>query len=596
MTPDVSTAPHVVVAADLDDDDVDGVPDGRDGVVAPAARGDLVVLDGALKGARFRVAGGTGKVRIVQGGGVVPWGKPIARGAALQGVAPGMVTLVARLKNWRERTIVVDVRGVTFRDTSGHPVDATRSHASMERNPPSLPATPLGAPPPGGPADPSDHDALRAVLVVPDASTAPIDASVVSYSAGGIELDALDHVPLLPAPCDPGFTAVHCLETVPLRFVVDDVDRAHPLVVDRSLRAEVGGAIVVRTAGRKQAIRVMGPRETPAGPIGRLRAHVRAFVVRLTRGGPPAIGGNDAGAVAMLRAELALASATWGQCGLSFGNAARQQVHVVDPPPPFLLAIGDDLGLPASGGEIRLRVDGRNVSVPVTAGSSVESVAHQVAAALGRASFVVTESPNPRIGPGAAASIDLLVRRPNGHPAVLDARAGGPLSTDATLSVRIGRVDPADGVDHFGDTDAVAGTLEERTLLKSLDDGDPSTIEVVVVPFFGGSGRIGESFIADESPSMQNAVLLDRAGVRARRSSFTLAHELGHIFLHEAGHPDDYGVDTPTLLMDSDASDASPFGPRRITLDQCAEMLRESGPTSRVPLVAPWPLTPLNLH
>ena len=43
------------------------------------------------------------------------------------------------------------------------------------------------------------------------------------------------------------------------------------------------------------------------------------------------------------------------------------------------------------------------------------------------------------------------------------------------------RVDLNDGLQHFGDTDSVAGTLEERALVKAVDDGDPRTIEVIVV-------------------------------------------------------------------------------------------------------------------
>jgi hypothetical protein len=60
------------------------------------------------------------------------------------------------------------------------------------------------------------------------------------------------------------------------------------------------------------------------------------------------------------------------------------------------------------------------------------------------------------------------------------------------------------------------------------------------------------------------------------------------------GHPDDYGVDTPTQLMDSDGSDASPFGPRRLTLEECARVVRQAGPGARVPLLEDWPITPLH--
>jgi hypothetical protein len=321
---------------------------------------------------------------------------------------------------------------------------------------------------------------------------------------------------------------------------------------------------------------------------------VRTFVLRSTVGGAPAIGGNDAGAIAMMRAELALASATWGQCGVSFGEASKLEVTVVDAPPRHLLAIGDDIGLPASGGEIKLRIDGKPIDVPVARGQTVDRVAHEVAAAIVHAGFLVTMSSNARILPGATGSIDLSVRRLNGTLASLDSPHSP--TTDATLSVRIGSVDPSNGIEHFGDMDSNAGTLEERTLVKALDDADPTTVDLIVVPYFAGTGRIGESFITGDSPSMRNVVLIDRGGIRARRSSFTLAHELGHLLLEAPGHPDDYAVDTPTQLMDSDASDASPYGPRRLTLEECARVMRESGPKARAPLLTPWPLTPISLR
>ena len=59
------------------------------------------------------------------------------------------------------------------------------------------------------------------------------------------------------------------------------------------------------------------------------------------------------------------------------------------------------------------------------------------------------------------------------------------------------------------------------------------------------------------------------------------------------GHPDDFGVDVPTLLMDSDAADPSAFGPRRLSLADCARAYRQSGPGASIPLLAIWPLSPL---
>lgn len=577
----------VVLMADTDDDDVDGRPDGEEDALGNDGRADLVALDASLDGATLRATGGNGKVRVWSGARVAnvyaPAGARVTLGAAWEGITPGRVDVVAKLKNGHEKNIAIEIRGVVMRDESGKKVDLARSHASLERLPPTS----------SSPANPLDTDALHAVLQVPDGSDT-IDMAIESYGASGVKLDALRNIALAPTTCPDPIAGIHCLETAPLRFVVDDIDRAHPLVVDRSLRSEVGGAIVVRSGGRKQAIRVLGPRATDVGPIGRYRARVRTFVLRATSAGAPAVGGNDAGAIAMMRAELALASATWGQCGISFGEASKLDVSVVDPPPRHLLSIGDDLGLPASGGEVKLRVDGKAIDVVIQRGASVERAAHEIAAAITHAGFVVTISSNARIVPGAAGSIDLSVRRATGVLASIESTRAP--TTDATLSVRIGAVDPANGIEHFGDMDSMAGTLEERTLVKAIDDRDPTTVDLIVVPYFAGSGRIGESFITGESPSMRNVVLLDRGGIRARRSSFTLAHEIGHVLLEAPGHPDDFAVDTPTLLMDSDASDASPFGPRRLTVAECARVIRQSGPTSRTPLLTPWPLAPINLR
>ncbi|HEY8074112.1 MAG TPA: hypothetical protein VIF62_08385, partial [Labilithrix sp.] len=412
---------------------------------------------------------------------------------------------------------------------------------------------------------------------------------VESVGADGNTLDSLRDVRLGLVDCE-GMT---CKASAPIRFVVDDVDRQHTLVASRSVRAEVGGGIVVRDASGKklQAIRVAGPRHTTDnGPaLGRYRMTIRPVVMRLSPGGAPAVGGTDAGALASIRQELALASATWGQCGITFGPVAQMDAKLVSPPPPYLVSIGDDVGLPASGGEIKMKIDGKPMAFTTKKGWSTRQAALELQKVAQHAGFGATLSENARIAPGAAPSVDVTVKGLAGQLANVEVVS----SSDATLAVVVGSVDLTDGLQHFGDTDSVAGTLEERTLVKAVEDGDPRTIEVIVVPFFAGGGRIGESFIASDGSSMRNVVIIDRAGVRARRTSFTVAHELGHVILDEPGHPDDYGVDTPTLLMDSDASDSSPFGPRRLTVDECTRATRQSGPAARVPLLNEWKLGPL---
>jgi len=238
---------------------------------------------------------------------------------------------------------------------------------------------------------------------------------------------------------------------------------------------------------------------------------LRPIVVRVAPGGAPAIGGSEAGAVTALRAELALAASVWGQCGLSFGAPDALEVHIVDPPPSHLLSIGDDVGLPAAGGEIRFRIDAKKTAIVRTAtGEAPIAVALDVARVVTTLGYIAVVSPNARIGPAADGSVDVSVRRADGTLVGLEAvTPGAPVSTDPKLSVRIGSVDLSDGLQHFGDIDSAAGTLEERTLLKGVDDGDPRTIEIIIVPFFTGGGRIGESFIGSDLSSVRNVVLLD---------------------------------------------------------------------------------------
>ena len=573
--------------ADRDDDDANGRPDGEQGVLRGAALIDLVELDRRIVGARLEVVSGGEHARIVLATGIaIPWGRVVPVQGWFQGLSPGTVELTANAPSIQLR-IRIRVRGMDMVDGKGETVDMARSHASLNRLPPASTYGPAAA-------RYEDDEALRAVMAIPDDGI-DVDGdraiALESLSPAGRVIDTLPNVALVSSTCARPYLDVRCWTSPPLRLVVDDVDRDHPLVAGRSIKAEVGGAIVFRRDGRKaQMMRVLGPRTSPAGPIGRLKATLRGSIVRIVPGGAPALGRTDADALRVLRAEMSDASGIWGQCGLSFGDARAFEARVIDPPPPHLIALGDDLGIAASGGEIRLRAGAAILSVPTRTGESPSRVASNVARAAERAGLVAIVSANARIGPGLGPSVDVSIRKKDGELVTLDTVPGSSLSTDASLSVRIGAVDLTDGLKHFTDVNAVAGSLEERTLLKALDDGKPGTIQVVVVPFFEGGGRIGESFIGSDSSSMRNIVLLDRAGIRARKSSLTLAHELGHVLMDLPGHADDFQQDMPTRLMDSDAADASPFGPRRITLEECARVVRQSGPLARTPLLVDWPI------
>lgn len=468
-------------------------------------------------------------------------------------------------------------------DGSGRVAKAKESQASLQRTPPA--EAPIDPTEPHG-----DPDALR-YLVTADADSLPALVDITALDAAGRAIDQLDDVPLTAVPCPPG-RGPSCAVTPPIRAVSDDIDRLHPLVSRRSLRAMLGGAIVITgqdaVLGR---VRVTGPRQTPAGAIERYRAQLRFVFVRLAPGGALPIGGDSDGASELAQRSVERASALWGACGIDFGDSTT--VEVVDPPPAAMLAIGCDHGLRASGGTMRFMAGRRRVEVKTIAGHSPAESARRVAAALRSAGLVPQIFDNPRISAGAGATSDVLVRDSKGVLVALSP-IEGPVSDDATQLACIGHVHLEDGLQHFGDVDASVGTLEERTLLRAIGDGDPRTIDVVLVPGFARGGRIGESFITADGGTIRNVVVVDRAGIQGGRSSFTLAHELGHVLLDDPGHPDDYGTDLPTRLMDADAADATAFGPRRLSLEECARALRQSGPRAPVPILEPWPLEPLN--
>ena len=452
-------------------------------------------------------------------------------------------------------------------------------------------------------ADPSsDHLSLSRELPEPVSSAGPRDATRLVFvgfaqqprsvrlstkDRRGNGLDVQEEPKLAPSACPPGHASESCWSTAPLRLTPDRLDRDYAVAKERSLEAALGGVLEVEVAGKRLARFSIGaPHSAVFAGIERLRARLRVRVLRVTPGGAPAIGGDSATALRLVQAEVAAASRIWAECGVDLEGPKGAEVEVVDPPAPSLLAVGCDAGLPASGGQIAFDVGGRRVHLLTHPGDTPVQVAERLARAVRALGLAVEVSPNQRTNAGAAGAVDVLLRgRSSFAPAPNLA-----LSSDPSLPVCLGEVELGNGLSHFVETDATAGTLEERALVKAFSDGDPSTIEVFVVPSFDQSGRIGESFIDDDGAAIQNTVIIDRAAVRAGPRSYALAHEIGHILLDMPGHPDDYGVDQSSSLMDADAADASVFGPRRLSLGECERALRESGPNARIPLLEPWPL------
>lgn len=583
--------PAVLLVVDADDDDDDGVADGDSPGLGAAA------LDQLQWFPRARLGRATPRPRSVffrlrerhaqnleeprRDGNTDDRGRaPSGDGhVALQGLRPGRGVLATL-----EGPMAISVIELRAIDVDGESVDLARSHASLSR------VLPAALQPPTQVAGPRDEDALRWLVIGP-VTALPSELDVTSFAADGRVRDRGTPLPLRDVDCPPGTeSGLVCRLSPSLRASTDRVDREHPAAGSRSVLAEVGGRLRVEVApGVGQSIRVGGPRGAAGYDVGRYRAVVRAHVLR-TAPGSPAVGADDVEAVALLRRELLGASALWGQCGIHFGPSEGLEIRVSDVPPAHLFAVGCGSGQRASGGLVRVEVAGQRLELRTRPGELPVEFASRLAEQVRALGFRARVSVNAAAQRSAERTADVLVREAAGGFVRLGTPDDDPASADPSLPVCLGEVDLADGLHHFNDFDAGAGTVEERALIKAFEDDDPATIELLVVPSFGGSGRIGESFIFGPGASLQNAVILDRAGIRSGGHSFALAHELGHVLLDMPGHPDDFGVDTPSSLMDADASDATTFGPRRLSVEECERALRQSGPDAPVPLLTPWPL------
>ena len=366
-----------------------------------------------------------------------------------------------------------------------------------------------------------------------------------------------------------------------VRLVGDHVDRDARGVAGQALLVGLRDTvrIVYTTAGRRveQAMRVSRPGDETSAIAAR-QASLRIFVLRATRGGLPIIGTDDASALRLMRDEITSANEIWLQCSITFGAASEVPIEIVDPPESGFIAVANRDGLPARGGSIHLRIDGRVLMpIVVPAGSSATDTGLRIAEAVRAAGFDAQVTVNPKTVFGAAPGADVVVRRRNGQLALVDAPIGVPLTTDPQQRLELGVVDLGDGLEEFDNMTASSGTLEERTLVKTLADDDPSTVDLFIISRFTHGTRQGEAFIEASSGAIGNAVILDRTGLRHRETAWTMAHEIGHVLLNQPLHPDNVGRDRPWLLMDSDNNRGTVNGPKRLTPEECSQARDAAG-------------------
>lgn len=340
----------------------------------------------------------------------------------------------------------------------------------------------------------------------------------------------------------------------------------------RSVVAELGDVVeaaLVGTNGNVVARVLVGAPGSACEPrTVRLALRVvRADVATLS----PA-GATRASVASNLEAVLAHTRATYAACGIV--PVATIDTVLRDAPPPFVLSVAEGDGLPArGGGQIRFTVNGRPLGpFPTTPGARPSATAASLVSALRAEGWEATVVELPRIDRAADGAADVLVRDARGEPVRLGSMEGVPLSTDARQTISIGRVDFADGLDEFDLDASRTGTLEERTLLYALRDDDPTTIDVLVMERFHDESRLGEAFVRRDGGPLAGSVLVARRGMFHEPSTYTLAHELGHVLLDDPFHPSPAaGAPFPRVMgADSGRRDVSVV--RAFSREECDRM------------------------
>jgi hypothetical protein len=580
---------RAIIGLDADDDDDDGVPDMLSAVMPSVSRDDdqaAVSIELDARGPlRVETHGG---VRVIDAGGLLSANAEFSvaqrHTVRLVGVATSERADDARVvfvSGSVAAAVNVTVAAVVLLRGDNSIVWPHRDAVSVAHSVTNDDSLPRGLQWSARSGDPDD---VRVELWDPGgpiAPTARLDA-IVQHAAGilsvGSRRSTLRSLPLARDVDRSPFRSRF------VRLVGDLTDAAAPGVQGQTLL--VGLRDRVRASYQRPGVageaafdvRVGRPGNED-GPLAARRARWRLITLRATPGGHPVIGNDDDGASALLREQVTISNEIYLQCGITFGASSSYPVLIADPPRNSLLSVSDDVGLRAAGGEINLRVAGRSIGpIATRAGWTPLETAEAIGRAIVRAGLVARVTANRRTDYASEGSADVQARDAQGRWVAFEPVANVPMTTDRRQRLALGVVDLSDGLEEFQNMNSASGTLEERTLMKSLTDDDPTTIELVVVNRFTRATRIGEAFVEGDGGSILNALFLDRAGLSAQREAWTQSHEVGHILLDQPWHPDNLGPDRPWLLMDADASLAAVNGPKRLTLAECARIRAESGP------------------
>ena len=415
----------------------------------------------------------------------------------------------------------------------------------------------------------------------PDAGARPLQTILTT--------DMVDDAIALEAQATAADSAGDAARAAELREQVDETRKVQ--ILDQQIRATYSLDTCPGTPGIPCQVRV----ERPIGE-DRRRLRVAVHIVRRTRGGVAPVQDTDGERRIDKWMRRLYSSASVGP--------RRMLVRTVDPV-ENMIAISDETGNNARGdGDLGFRINAPGQPSQVIGPHRANNgdsplVTAQALAGLIQPPYTATVTQNPATFnrlPGRR-SADIVILGPGGNDITID----NVITNDSRQSLTVANVfslNPGNPgtLQSWGGNNFLAGSIEQRALLKNYDTGD-DVIDLFVIDRLS-STNLGEAMMSGHrvdparraiDPVKFSAFVIANTADGTDGNPTTISHECGHVLMelvHASGFnnatqmmtgqalPDTVGVGAPKRIRDKRMQFDTPV----VFVNQVDRMRAEGGP------------------